>query len=258
MWQDRTLPWCPECKAKNVTFRFCSKKGHFDSVCRKKLAQKSTVQDPGHASTKHIIADQQLYEIFGKIGDLHSTSWLVSTQIDGVDLQMLVDTGSKFCIITLSSLMVNGKSKHQLNPAMIFKGYGQKPLSCIGMFTAKLSLSGRLIKTDIFVMDEDGTPLMGLLAARDLRLIDAKINSLSMPSKATVQDSESSTGMPDIYQKYPQLFSENLEPVKNLLRKKNELRLMECKLGRKVLSKSCYLWLLSKNAPKVGGSVRFM
>ena len=49
-----------ECKTRNVTCRFCTKKGHFDSVCRKKLEQKSTNQDPGHASTKHIIANQQL------------------------------------------------------------------------------------------------------------------------------------------------------------------------------------------------------
>ena len=46
-------------------------------------------------------------------------------------------------------------------------------------------------------------------------LLDAKINSLSISSKATVQDSESSTRMPDIYQKYPQLFSETLEPIQN-------------------------------------------
>ena len=83
------------------------------------------------------------------------------------------------------------------------------------MFTAKLGLSGRHIKTDFYIMDEDDTPLMGLLAARELGLIDAKINSLSMSSKATVQDSESSTRMPDICQKYPQLFSETLEPIKN-------------------------------------------
>ena len=128
---------------------------------------------------------------------------------------MQVDTGSKFCIIPLSSLMVIGKSKHQLKPAMNFKGYGKKPLSCIGMFTAKLGLSGRHIETDFYGMDENDTPLMGLLAARDLGLIDAKINSLSTSSKATVQDSESSTRMPDIYQKFPQLFSETLEPIKN-------------------------------------------
>ena len=144
----------PEYKAKKVTCRFCTKKGHFDSVCWKKLEQKWTVQDPGHASTKHIIADQQLYEMIGKIGDLHSDSWLVSTQKDGVDLQMQVDMGSKISIIPLSSLRVIGKSKHQLKPAMKFKGYGQKPLSCIGMFTAKLSLSGRHIKTYFYVMDE--------------------------------------------------------------------------------------------------------
>ena len=64
-------------------------------------------------------------------------------------------------------------------------------------------------------MDEDDTPLMGFLAARDLGLIDAKINSLSMSSEATVQGSESATRMPDIYQKYPQLFSETLEPSKS-------------------------------------------
>ena len=213
--KTRHIRGAPECKAKNVTCRFCTRKGHFDSVCRKKLAQKLTVQDPGHALTKHIIADQQLYEMFGKIGDFHSNSWTVSTQIDGVDLQMQVDTGSKFCIIPLSSLMVIGKSKHQLKAVMNFKGYGQKPVSCIGMFTAKLCLSGRHIKTDFYAMDEDDTPLMGLLAARDLGFIDAKINSLSMSSKPTVQDSESSTRMPDIYQKYPQLFSETLEPIKN-------------------------------------------
>ena len=205
----------PECKAKNVTCRFCTKKGHFDSVCRKNLAQKLTVQDPGHALTKHIIADQQLYELIGKSGDLHSDSWLVSTQIDGVDLQMQVDTGSKLCISPLSSLMVIGKSKHQLKPAMNFKGHGQKPLSCIGLFTAKLSLSGRQIKTNFYVMDEDDTPLMGLLAACGLGLLDAKINSLSTSSKAIIQGSESSTRMPDKYQKYPQLFSETLEPIKN-------------------------------------------
>ena len=121
-----------------------------------------TVQDPGHASTKHVIVDHQLYEMIGKSGDLHSDSWLISTQIDEVDLQMQVHTGSKFCIIPLSSLMVIGKSKHQLKPAMNFEGYGQKPMSCIGMFTAKLSLSGRHIKTDFYVMDEDDTPSMGL------------------------------------------------------------------------------------------------
>ena len=146
--------------------------------------------------------------MIGKIGDLHSNSWLVSTQIDGVDLQMQVDTGSNYFIIPSSSLMVISKSKHQLMPAMNFKVYGQKPLSYIGMFTAKLSLSGRHIKTDFYVMDEDDTILMGLLAARDLGLIDAKINSLSTSSKATVQYSESSTKIPDIHQKYPQLFSE--------------------------------------------------
>ena len=154
--------------------------------------------------------------MIGKIGDLHSDSWLVLTQIVGVDLQMQVDTGSKFCNIPLSSLMIIGKSKQQLKPAMNFKGYGQKPLSCIGMFTAKLSISGRHLKTDFYVMVEDDTPLLGLLAARDLGLLDAKINSLSMSSKATVQDSESSKRMPDIYQKYPELFSGTLEPIKNL------------------------------------------
>ena len=64
-------------------------------------------------------------------------------------------------------------------------------------------LIGRHIKTDFYVMDEDDTPLMGLLAARDLGLIDAKTNSLSMSSKTTIQDSESSTRMPDIFEKDP-------------------------------------------------------
>ena len=114
-----------------------SARRQFDSVCRKKLAQKSTVQVPGHASTKYNIADQQLYEMIGRIGDLHSDSWLVSTQIDGVNIQKQVDTGSKIRIIPLSFLMVIGKSKHQLEPASNLKGYGQKPLSCIGMFTDK-------------------------------------------------------------------------------------------------------------------------
>ena len=213
--KTRHFRGAPECKAKNVTCRFCTKKGHFDSVCRKKLAQKSTVQDPGHALTKHNIADQQLYEMIGKISDLHSDSWLVSTQIDGVDLQMQVDTGSKLCKILSSSLMVFGKSKHQLKPVVNFKGYKQNPLSCIGMSTAKLSLYGPHIKTDFYVMDEDDTPLMRLLAARDFGLKDTKITSLSMSSKATVQDFESSTRMPDIYKKSPQLSSETLEPIKN-------------------------------------------
>ena len=153
--------------------------------------------------------------MIGKIGDLHSNSWLVSAQIDGVNGQMQVDTGSKSCIIPSSSQLVFGKSKHQLKPAMNFKGYGQKPLSCIGMFTAKLTFFGRNIITKFYVMDENDTPLMGLLAARDMGSIDAKINSLSTSSKASVEDSESSTRMPDIYQKYLQLFSETLEPIKN-------------------------------------------
>ena len=51
------------------------------------------------------------------------------------------------------------------------------------------------------------THLMGLLAARDLGLLDARINSLSMSCKTPLQDCERSTRMPDIYQKYPQLFS---------------------------------------------------
>ena len=202
-----------ECKAKNATCRFCTKKGQFDSVCRKKLAQKTNGHDSGQASTKHITADEQFYEMVGKVSSLHSDSWFVSTQIDGVELRMQVDTGSKYCIIPLSFLPTIGKAKHQLKPAMNFKGYGQKPLSCIGMFTAKLSLSGRHIKTDFYVMDENDNPLMGLLAARGL--IDAKIKSLSMSSKAGTQDSQSSTTMPDVFQKYPQLFRDNLEPIKN-------------------------------------------
>ena len=85
-------------------------------------------------------------------------------------------------------------------------------LACLGL---KNFLSGRHNETNFYVMDDDDTPLKGLLAARDLGFSDAKINCLSMSYKVTVQDSESSTRMPDIYQKYPQLFSETLEPTKN-------------------------------------------
>ena len=166
--------------------------------------------------------------------------------------------------------MVIGKSKLQLKPAMIFKGYGQKPLCSIGMFTAKLSLSGRHFRTDFYVMDEDDTPILWLVAAGDLGLMDAKINSMSMSSKATVQESEKSTRMPDLYQKYPQLYSETLEPRKNFsyeiqndpnatpIAQKERVRLMQCNLGRKAQSKRCCLWVLLKNAPKVGGYIWFM
>ena len=94
-----------ECRAKNSTCRFCNKKGHFDSVCRKKLAQKKLInRDSRHTSTNRILADEQLYELVRKVGNHLSDSLSVLPKIDGVELQMQVDTGSIYCIIRLSSL----------------------------------------------------------------------------------------------------------------------------------------------------------
>ena len=73
-----------ECRAKNSTCRFCNKKGHFDSVCRKELAQeKSNDRDSRHTSTNHIVAGEQLYELVGKIGNHHSDPCSVFPKIDG-------------------------------------------------------------------------------------------------------------------------------------------------------------------------------
>ena len=170
-----------KCPAKDAVCRRCSKRGHFQKLCRSKHTSEPTIN--------------QIEEEDAFLGVVHSKQsldpWMVNLYLNKQSLEFKIDTGADVTVIPAS---VYKESKHgPLKPSnCLLKGADQQPLQVTGSFTGKLSHKNTEICEEIFVIQGLQTPLVGRPAISSLNLV-ARVTLIQV-DRATIAKS------------FPQLF----------------------------------------------------
>lgn len=153
-----------QCPARNVMCHTCSKKGHFQKVCRKA----TSVNAVG-------FADKQTDGIFLGSVEAGANPWSVDVQIRNRKVSFKIDTGADVSVIpyqTYTAIM-GPNSEHQLAPTdkPLF-GPGGDRLPVMGVVTETLKKSERhTCQEDLYVVRGLHTPLLGRPAILKLGLV---------------------------------------------------------------------------------------
>ena len=80
----------PNCPARNAICRKCSKRGHFQAVCR----------SSGRALAVHQIQEDSSEEVFlGSVDSPEAKPWVVALQANGKPTEFHIDTGAAVTVI---------------------------------------------------------------------------------------------------------------------------------------------------------------
>lgn len=151
-----------KCPFLNSDCRFCQKKGHIAKVCKTKQMQNQAnhIQHPSDDT-------QEIDNIIrlSKISEIHATKIMdrkmLSVEIDGVKLDMELDTGAP-CGIISSSTLRKIKFTYQLHPTnRQFASYTHHRLNCIGRIPVDVTVGNTTRRLDLYVIEGEYDSLFG-------------------------------------------------------------------------------------------------
>jgi hypothetical protein len=164
------------CKAKLATCNFCSKIGHYSSVCRSKTQSKS-VQAIHTAQSLHSVpaiqsvnsqADALFIDtIVAPAGQ--SQSWFADVAVDNATVHFRLDTGADATAIPVD-VYQELFSAPLLPIDTVLLGPSRTPLNAIGSFSATLAWKETTTKQIVYVVNGLHQPLLGRDAINALGL----------------------------------------------------------------------------------------
>ena len=164
---QQACPWCGKspaherrrCPARGVTCHRCSKKGHFQKVCRAP-ARARPVQ----------LEDQEPEPFLGEIRS-HSSpnSWTVTLKLNGTPTELLIDTGAEVTVISEETHNSIGSPPLTV-PFRSLKGPSNHSLQVKGFFSGCLKIDTKETRQDIYVVKQLHKQLLGRPAIEALGL----------------------------------------------------------------------------------------
>lgn len=198
------------CKAKEVTCRICSKKGHFDRLCRQKGKRQQTQQkkdDKDNGRNNRTIGSMawgdmagKLANRFDKVGNtlsnkinfrinsfgLNRNKWTKAYQIKDGIVKFKIDTGADVNCIPINLVKKMGIGiNNQKNDYPVFdysnnkvKIFGTVKLKCIDLKTKNER------ETFFLVVNDKFEPILGLDSCIDLGIVKRiDIDKIALPDK---------------------------------------------------------------------------
>lgn len=164
------------CKAKLATCNFCSKTGHYSSVCRSK-AQSKSVQA---IHTKQLLHSTPAIQSVNSQADAlfidtimtpvdQTQSWFADVAVDNVTVHFRLDTGADVTVLPVD--VYQAMFRVPLLPVdMVLLGPSRTTLNAIGRFSATLRWNAATMTQTIYVVDGLHQPLLGRDAINALGL----------------------------------------------------------------------------------------
>ena len=141
----------PQCPARGKTCRKCRGKDHFEKVCKTKSYARQVGREPDDNDP----GPQHDYAFSITEGE-HSE--MVTAQVGGVDLKMLIDSGANSNIIdegTWEQLKVKGvkcESQAATPDKKLYPYASSQPLPVKGSFKCKVSVCDRTTKVEVLAI----------------------------------------------------------------------------------------------------------
>ena len=155
-----------QCPAFEAICHKCSKRGHFQVMCRSTSNVSSIISEDDDAflGTVQACADVATVESTG------SNPWEISLKINAVYQVFKIDTGADVTVIPKSMFQkLSGAKLHHSMKRL--RGASLYPLSVVGQFKGTLQYKERSIEEEIFVIEGLETALVGRPAIQALGLV---------------------------------------------------------------------------------------
>ena len=152
-----------QCPAREAICHYCSKKGHFESVCR----SKHTIGDISDDGEDLSFLDTIHSEVAAINGG--TKPWTAVMQLNGHTTEFKIDTGAD---VTVIPTLVYKKSRDGplVSSNRILRGPSQHTLSVVGKFVGNLKSGNISAKQEIYVVNDLQRPLLGRPAIESLRV----------------------------------------------------------------------------------------
>jgi hypothetical protein len=177
------------CPAKDVTCNKCSKRGHYQAVCRSGGTGRATLNE---------VQDLQDVSIpfLGEIRDDNSVEhWTAEISVnDHPPTLFKLDTGATVSVVSDTVPWLD--TEKLSTTKQILRGPGGTNLEVLGMLQASLRYKDRTITEPIYVIQNQPCSLLSRKACVDLTLLK-RINEVSEPQESS----------PDFKAEYPALFT---------------------------------------------------
>ena len=191
-----------ECKFKEAECHACGKRGHIAPACRSKRKvnkqppKSKSSHKPGKTHQVHtdVPVDSDDEYLLHKLGD-SPDAIRVTLQVQGLPLEMEVDTGADISIIA-DQTRKSHFPKLRLHPSsVILKTYTGEPVPVVGQLNVKVQHGEQEAKLVLVVVTGNGPTLLGRNWLKYLRLDwkqISQLHSVKMQKLHTVLDRHSS------------------------------------------------------------------
>ena len=188
----------PQCPAKGKTCRKCRGRDHFEKVCKTRPYANQVREEPGNLQYDYA---------FTVTGEENSD--MITIQVGGVDLKMLIDSGANSNIIdgeTWKQLKAKGvRCESQTSPPgkKLYPYASNQPLPVKGSFKCTVGVCDRSARAEFLVIEGRGVSLLGKTTATELGVLKIGVDVAMVTVKAD-----------NLKQHYPEVF-EGVGKLKN-------------------------------------------
>ena len=197
-----------ECRFKEDTCRFCSKKGHIERACLSKKAQQKNQPKKKKFKPVKTVDEEELLTVSintVKRSDIIS----VTPKIEGKYLKMELDTGSAISVIPIRIYKELFHHKPLSVTNTILKTYSGQTITPAGIINVSVNYEGQEHNLDLFVVKNDSPSLFGRAW---LKYIKLDWNSIKFLQTGKTTDES----LQDILKKYKSVFTEQSGKVKGV------------------------------------------
>ena len=167
-WCGRSPPHKKQqCPAKDIVCHRCSKRGHFQSVCRAvNLLHADVVLDRECPNTETVQQDAYL----GVVTKSGEDTWSITVSVNDKPVEFEIDTGAEVTVIS-------SKAHHEIgNPPLhtstkTLRGPSNNELSVKGQFRAVLEYRSKAVEQDLCVVEGLHKHLLGRPAIEALTVV---------------------------------------------------------------------------------------
>ena len=197
-----------ECRFKEDTCRFCSKKGNIERACLSKEAQKKNQSKKKKLKPVKTVDKEELLTVSintVKRSDIFS----VTPKIEGKNLKTELDTGSAISVIPIRIYKKLFYHKPLSVTNTRLNTYSWQTITPAGIINVNVNYKGQEHNLDLFVVKNDSPSLFGRAW---LKYIKLDWNSIKFLQTGKTTD----VNLQDILKKYKSVFSEQSGKVKGV------------------------------------------